>query len=206
MEFFEEMRHDVAKKSTARMPLPNLLGKMNNYFVQPRFVCNGWPGDSKAKKLILLGGAATCGFIVGVLLIRLVHVGFTAESSVQAPADRVFASDGGLVLNLIKPDKTAEFEAIVGRLHGALQTSERPERKSQAASWKVFRAAGQPGSESVLYVFVMDPAIKGGDYSVAKILEEAFPAEVERLYNQYVNAYAAGQNVVNLTPVSTLGQ
>jgi hypothetical protein len=157
-------------------------------------------------RLTLLGGAATSGFIVGVLLIRLVHVGFTAESSMQAQADRVFASDGGMVLNLIKPDKTAEFEAIVGRLHDALRKSERPGRKSQAASWKVFRATGQPANESVLYVFTMDPAIKGGDYRVAKVLEEAFPTEVERLYNGYVNTYAEGQNVVNLTPVSTLGQ
>ena len=188
------------------MSLPNLLGKMNHFVVQPRFVFNGWPRNSKAKKLTLLGGAATCGFIAGFVLIRLAHVGITAESSMQAPADRVFASDGGMVLNLITPDRTEEFEAIVGRLHDALRKSERPERRSQAASWKVFRAAGQPASDSVLYVFLMDPAIEGGDYSIAKILEETFPGEAEHLYNRYLNTYAAGQNVVNLTPVSTLGQ
>ena len=186
----------------ARMRLPN-LGQMSNYVSQPRFVYNGRPRDSQARKFTLLGGAAACGFIVGVLLTMLLHFGFTADGSIPPP-DPVFASDEGMVFNLIKLDKTAEFEAIVGRLHDALQQSERPERKSQAAGWRVFRAGGRPAGESVLYVFVMDPAIKGGDYSVAKILEEAFPAEFERLYDGYVNTYAAGPSIVDLMPVSTM--
>ena len=35
------------------------------------------------------------------------------------------------------------------------------------------RRAGPNGS--VLYVFVMDPTVKGADYGVAKILAEAYP-------------------------------
>ena len=40
---------DVAKKLMAGMPLPNLPGEMNNYFVQPRFVFNRWTVDSKVN-------------------------------------------------------------------------------------------------------------------------------------------------------------
>lgn len=124
----------------------------------------------------------------------------------QAPA-RVFGSDAGMVLNFIKPDKTADFEAIVAKLKEALAKSDKPERKEQAASWKVFRAVEPGANGSVLYVFDVDPAVKGADYTVSTILAEAFPpAEVNTLYKQYAESYASGQNFVNLTLVAALGQ
>ncbi len=36
-----------------------------------------------------------------------------AQQAQAAPTARVFASDAGLVLNFIKPDKTADFEAVM---------------------------------------------------------------------------------------------
>jgi hypothetical protein len=124
----------------------------------------------------------------------------------QATTVRVFASDAGLVLNFVKPDKTADFEAIMGKLREALQKSEKPGRKQQAASWKVMKAL-EPGTNgSVLYVFLIDPAVKGADYTVSTILAEAFPDEVQALYKQYAEAYATGQNFVNLRLVFALGQ
>ena len=58
----------------------------------------------------------------------------------------------------------------------------------------------------MLYVFVIDPAVKGADYTVSNILAEAFPAEVQTLYKQYADAFASGQNFVNLSLVSDLGK
>ena len=75
-------------------------------------------------------------------------------------AARVFASDAGMVLNFIKPDKTADFEAVMGKLKEALQKSDKPERKQQAASWKVFKSA-DPAGANVLYVFVDRPGRQG---------------------------------------------
>ncbi len=110
------------------------------------------------------------------------------------------------MLNFIKPDKTADFEAIVAKLKEALRRSNKPERAQQAASWKVFRAAEPAAGGAVLYVFVIDPAVKKADYTVSTILAEGFPDEVQTLYKQYAEAYASGQNLVNLTLVSALGQ
>jgi hypothetical protein len=124
----------------------------------------------------------------------------------QATTVRVFASDAGMVLNFVKPDKTADFEAIMGKLREALQKSEKPGRKQQAASWKVMQALEPGANGSVLYVFLIDPAVKSADYTVSTILAEAFPNEVQGLYKQYAEAYATGQNFVNLTLVSALGQ
>jgi hypothetical protein len=39
----------VAKKLMSFMPLPNLPGEMNNYFIQPRFIFNRWTVDSKVN-------------------------------------------------------------------------------------------------------------------------------------------------------------
>ena len=132
--------------------------------------------------------------------------GSQSETHQAAGRSHVMGSDAGLVLNFIKPDKTADFEAVVAKVREALQGSNKPERKRQAASWKVFRAAEPGANGSVLYMFVIDPAVKGADYTVSGILAEGFPTEVQDLYQKYAGAYAAGQNFVNLTLVSALGQ
>jgi hypothetical protein len=130
-----------------------------------------------------------------------------AQQAQATAVARVFASDAGLVLNFIKPDKTADFEAVVARLKEALAKSARPDRQRQAASWKVFKSPEPASGGSVLYVFVMDPAVKGADYAVTNILTEAFPPEaVVELYRQYAGAFAPGQNFVNLTLIADLAK
>jgi len=129
-----------------------------------------------------------------------------AQQAAAPPAARTFGSDAGMVLNFIKPDKTADFEAIIAKLKEALQKSDKPERKQQAASWKVFKSPDQAAGGNVLYVFMIDPSVKGADYTVSTILAEAFPQEVQTLYKQYADAYAQGQNFVNLALVSDLGK
>jgi hypothetical protein len=149
------------------------------------------------------------GFVPGV--VSSVYIaGFSfaqAKEQTAAPTNtRRFASDAGLVLNFVKADKAADFEAVMAKLKQALQTSDKPERQQQAAGWKVFRAA-EPGADgSVLYVFMIDPAVKTADYTVSTILAEQYPAEVQALFKQYADAYATGQNFVNLTLLSALGQ
>jgi len=132
-----------------------------------------------------------------------------AETSSQHQARnnaRVFASDAGLVLNFIKPDRAADFESVIARLREALQKSVNPERQQQAAAWKVFRAQEPGANGSVLYVFTINPVVKGADYAVSAILAEAFPTEAQALYRTYAESYASGQNYVNLTLTSALGQ
>jgi hypothetical protein len=153
------------------------------------------------------------GFVVGTLSAATAFAQATpatpaapAAAAQAAPTTRTFANDGGMVLNFIKPDKTADFESVIGKLKEALQKSEKPERKQQAASWKVFKSPDPAAGGNVLYVFMIDPSVKGADYTVSTILAEAFPTEVQALYKQYAEAYASGQNFVNLALVSDLGK
>ena len=147
------------------------------------------------------------GSVVGwTLVFGALSAGTLEAQQAAVPPARVFASDAGMVLNFIKPDKTADFEMIVARLKEALRKSDKPERKQQAASWKVFRALEPGGNGTVLYVFEIDPAVGGADYTVSTILNEAFPDEVQTLFQQYADAYASGQNVVNLKLVAAMAQ
>lgn len=129
-----------------------------------------------------------------------------AQQAAAAPAKRVFANDAGLVLNFVKPDKTADFEAVMAKLKEALNKSDKPERKAQAKTWKIFKSPEPAAGGNVLYVFVIDPAVKDADYTVSTILAEAFPQEVNALYKQYADSYASGQNFVNLQLVQDLGK
>jgi len=151
------------------------------------------------------------GLVVGVLAAGTVQAQQAqatppAQQAAAAPAKRVFSGDSGLVLNFIKADKTADFEAVMGKLKEALNKSDKPERKAQAASWKILKAAEPGAGGSVLYVFIIDPAVKDADYTVSTILAEGFPAEVNTIFKQYADSFASGQNFVNLTTTLKLGQ
>src|SRR5262249_39186012 len=90
-----------------------------------------------------------------------------AQQAQAAPATRTFGNDAGLVLNFLKPDKTADFEAVVAKLKEALAKSEKPERKEQAKSWQVFKSPDPAAGGNVLYVFLINPSVKGADYTVS---------------------------------------
>jgi len=121
------------------------------------------------------------------------------------PLGRVFASEQGLIFNAIRPDKVMDFETVLAKLRAALTDAKDPVRNQQGWGWKIFKAAEPGPNGSVLYVFVMDPAVKGADYGVAKILSEAYPNEVMELYRMYTGAFAtAGQTLINLQPVPSL--
>lgn len=116
---------------------------------------------------------------------------------------RVLAGDAGLIFFPVKPDRTGDFEKIMAKLKEALTTSKDATLRDQAAGWKVFKAVEPGPNSSVLYVFVIDPAVKGGDYAFWKTLYEAFPAEVQQLYRLYSAATAGGQSLLNLQLVES---
>jgi hypothetical protein len=118
---------------------------------------------------------------------------------------RVFGADAGLILSSVRPDKVADFENVLTRIHEALALSSDPVRGEQAAGWKAFRATEPGPNGSVLYVFVMDPAVKGADYTLSRLLSEAFPDEVRGLFRLY-NGAVVGQNLVNLQLLEHFGE
>ena len=116
---------------------------------------------------------------------------------------RKFPGDAGMVLNFIKPDKTADFEAVIAKLKEALAS--KPEWKAQAESWKVFKSP-DPAGQNVLYVFIIDPVVKEADYQISNIIAAALPNEANEILKKYAECYAQGMNIVNLNIISALGK
>src|SRR6516164_4206387 len=108
------------------------------------------------------------GWIVVGVMIAMLSGGAAYAQQPAAPAANpfVFPGDGGVIFNFVKADKTADFEMVMGKLKEALAKSEKPERKQQAAGWKVFKSP-DPAGANTLYVFFIDPALKGADYQVS---------------------------------------
>ena len=148
------------------------------------------------------------GLVVGMLSASALQAQTPPAQQAQAPkSPYVFASDAAAVLNFVKADKTADFEMVMAKLKEALAKSEKPDRKQQAAGWKIYKAAEGGPNGSVIYLATMEPAVKGVDYSVALVLSEAFPTEVQALYKTYSDCFGQpAQNILNLTLVNDLGK
>lgn len=125
----------------------------------------------------------------------------------QQPAEPAigFTSDAGMIFNMIRQEATADFEMVLGRLREALHKSENPARKQQAASWKVYKSTDPSPDGTVMYIFMFDEAVKGVDYDPVKILSEAFPTEVNALYEKLKAAYV-NLNKAGMTKVMDMGE
>lgn len=117
------------------------------------------------------------------------------------PNARVFNGGAGLILYTIKPEGTADFEMVLNKTKEALMKSDKPGRKEQAASWRVYKSDAKAANGNVTYVMIIDPAIKDADYNIVNILNEVFPGEIQALFKAYTEAFASGLIPINLVPV-----
>ena len=69
------------------------------------------------------------------------------------------------------------------KLREALQNSDDPVRRRQLAGWKVFKGV-EPVQGNILYLFLINPSVPDANYAISIILNEAFPAEVQGLYER----------------------
>ena len=138
----------------------------------------------------------------GVIALGAVMSLLIAGSAHAQQSAYLFPGGAGLVLNFIKPDKAAEWEGILDKVKEGLKASEKPERKAQAASWKVYKVSEQPVKEAVLYMWILEGAPTDQEYSMTKLMQELFPKEAVDLYKQYSDSYVPPlQQIFHLTLV-----
>lgn len=114
-----------------------------------------------------------------------------APAAPQPPANPfVFGSEAAMMTFIIKADKAADFEKVMAKLHQALANSDKPERRQQAANWKLYKAAEAGPQGNVIYFNVLAPVLKGADYAPSKIIAEVFPTEAQELFLLYRDAFA----------------
>ena len=153
-------------------------------------------------------GWMVVALVIGVGVARPAHAQAPAAQAQAAANQRLFPNDGGMVLNFIKADKTADFEEVMAKLKEALQKSDKPERKQQAAGWKIYKSPDPAAGGNVLYIFIISPSVKGADYQVSNLLVEGLGnnAETNALLKKYAESYATGMNIVNLQVLQDLGK
>lgn len=125
--------------------------------------------------------------VIAIGAISVLLMSGTAHA--QAPSPYLFPGGAGLVLNFVKADKAADWEAMIGKIVDGLKASENPQRKAQASSWKIFKATEQPVKEAILYFWTLEGAPTDTEYSMVKILQELFPKEAAAMYKEYSDAY-----------------
>ncbi len=163
-----------------------------------------WLKPAMARRTVVLGLA-----LVALALLLSSGVSAQTQTPPQQPAQQAaqtqapakpglaFQNDAGLVLLYVKQEKTADFEALMTKLKDALAKNESPEVKQQAAGWKIFKAPNGPAPQgAVAYIMMMDPVVKGAEYSFLGILYKAFPSDAKAIFDQWNDLKAANQPVV----------
>ena len=127
----------------------------------------------------------------------------------------VVTSDAAVFLFFVKPEREIEFLEVVAELKKGLAASTVDQRKAQAAGWKVFRSEQPPPPlpgappntpPAVMYVFVVNPAVVGADYSPAMLLGDALGSAVGPIWLKYRDALAAPAAKATLTLLADFGK
>jgi hypothetical protein len=144
--------------------------------------------------------AARRSLVMGSALVAVLFVSVPAFAQDAAAADKpvlLLEGDAATITILIKPDKTADFEFVLGRLKEALAKSEKPERKQQAAGWNIYKTS-QAVQGNVAYIMLINPVVKGAEYDISKLISEVFPVEVQEIFQKYKDSFA-GRGITPLT-------
>jgi hypothetical protein len=116
--------------------------------------------------------------------------GTAAPRTPSSESPFMFSSDAAVLTLFVKSERIPGFEQVVRRVHEGLVASRQPIRLEQAAGWKLFRSKQDGPNGTVLYVSVIAPVVKGAEYSVPHLLQEAYPQEAAQLLPLYRDALA----------------
>ena len=127
------------------------------------------------------------------------------QPSAGSPALTV-DGDAAIVTIFVRPEKAAEFDQLLARLKTSLAASSNPLRRSQAGGWQVFKSLDRVQG-NIAYLIRIDPAIRGEEYDLAKLIGEADPAAADGAARSIRDAQAGrSMMVMNRVNIAGLGQ
>ncbi len=133
------------------------------------------------------------GVILAGAMLVLPALSANAQDAQPAAAPQKFTMEGDLALwsVSIRPDKTADYEQVLGKVKEALTKQGTPDAQKQLAGWKVVKASKAMPDGNIVYTHVIQP-VPGADYSILQVLYATFtdPMEQKALYDLYVGAFA----------------
>jgi hypothetical protein len=122
-----------------------------------------------------------------------------APSGVEVdPARLVFPVDSaGVVLVAVKPDKTADYEALITTLHDALAAAAPAERRI-GEGWRVYKAADPDAKGNAIYLHVVATPADGVDYRPSVVLARLARDLPADLLVKYRDAFAGSATRLSL--------
>ncbi len=143
-----------------------------------------------------VGALVVAALAVGVLL----GTSFAARSEAMAQPVLNFSGGSALLMNYIAPGKTADFERVMRAYGAALSGSDNAQYNQMGSALKIFRAAEPGQNNTVLYLWIVDPVVSGANYSVANVLNDEVPSEVQGLYEALIASMepGGGQQPINM--------
>jgi hypothetical protein len=116
-----------------------------------------------------------------------------------------FKTPVGLLLVQVKADQTAVFEEMMGKIMTGVATSSDADTKSQAGTWKYYKASEPAAGGNIMYIVLIEPAKPNVEYQFLEVLNKTLTDEQKRdpatqaMYAKYAGAIAA-MNMLNVTP------
>lgn len=128
----------------------------------------------------------------------------TPQAKPDVPDALVFNADRMLVSVRVAESFATEFEVTMGKVKEVLAKSDKPERRQQAAQWKLLKV-GTPQDGIITYFFLLDRVVKGATYDPFKILGEGLPPEEVGALFQKVGPGLKGITAAPLDLVVNMG-
>ncbi|MEZ5290508.1 MAG: hypothetical protein R2745_05460 [Vicinamibacterales bacterium] len=121
------------------------------------------------------------------------------------PARLTFpAGATGLVLVLVKADRTADYEAVLAAVQQSLAAASDDARK-MAAGWRVFKAREADAKGNAVYVHWLPSPVEDADYRPSQVLDRLSASLPEELLVKYRDAIAGAPTRLSLDAVADLG-
>ena len=145
--------------------------------------------------------------LVGLLAIQAPTAGPPqppAPPTASDPATTTFTTDVGLLLVAVKPDKTADYEAVLQALQTAFAASTDPARRAVAQGWRVFKASEADAKGNAIYVHALLPVVPGTDYRASLWLDQLMQEAPTDMLAKYKDALAGPPSRLSLTEVANM--
>ena len=147
------------------------------------------------------------------LLALLQSVGSAPPPPATPPAPQAVAGDpsrltfpagtAGLVLVLVKADRTADYEAVIASL-GAAIAAAGPEARARVGGWQVFKAQEPDAKGNAVYVHWLASPVADTDYRPSVVLDALMAALPESALVSYRDALAGAPSRLSLALLSDL--
>jgi hypothetical protein len=127
-----------------------------------------------------------------------------ASASSSDPASVTFSTEHGLLLVAVKPDKIADYEAVIVALQAALASATDEEVRTLAAGWRVYKASDLDAKANAIYVHVLQPAVAGVDYRPSLWLDKLLEGAPAELLAKYRDAFAGSPTKLPLVEFANM--